>query len=135
MNPLLSGFCLAALLILPLGQAANAEGIVIIANTAVTISADEVADVYTGEKQFSGSIRLVPVDNAVLQVDFLSGILGMDTVKYNRIWTRRLFRDGLPQPAMKSSDAEVTAYVKRTPGAIGYVSSVSPGVKVISRMQ
>ena len=119
------------MLILPLGQAANAESIVVISNSAVAISAEEVADIYTGERQFAGGVRLVPVDNAVLQEGFLSGTLGMDTVKYNRIWARKLFRDGMPQPAMKSGDAEVTAYVKRTPGAIGYVSTVALGVKVI----
>jgi ABC-type phosphate transport system substrate-binding protein len=58
----------------------------------------------------------------------------MDNVKYSHVWTKKLFRDGLAQPALKSGDAEVIAYVKRTPGAIGYVSSTPAGVKVIRKV-
>jgi ABC-type phosphate transport system substrate-binding protein len=55
----------------------------------------------------------------------------MDAAKYNNIWTKKSFRDGLTPPAVKSGDAEVTEFVKRTPGAVGYVSSTPAGVKII----
>jgi len=122
-------FCLALTLLLC--PAANAGDIVVISNSEIAVSPDEVRDIYTGEKQFSGSTQLVPIDNAALQEDFLSAFMQMDTVKYNRLWTRKLFRDGLAQPAMKPGDAAVSAYIRRTPGAIGYVSTVPPGVKII----
>lgn len=112
-------------------QVANAGDIVVISNSEIAVSPDEVRDIYTGEKQFSGSTLLVPVDNAALQENFLSAFMQMDIVKYNRLWTRKLFRDGLAQPAMKPGDAAVSAYVRQTPGAIGYVSTVPPGVKII----
>lgn len=122
-------FCLALLLLSC--QAAIAGDIVVITHSGIAVSPDEVRDIYTGEKQFSGSTQLIPVDNAALQEDFLSAFMQMDTVKYNRLWTRKLFRDGLAQPAMKSGDTAVTAYVRRTPGAIGYVSTVPSGVKIV----
>jgi hypothetical protein len=55
----------------------------------------------------------------------------MDAAKYNGIWTKKSFRDGLTPPAVKSGDAEVIEFVKRTSGAIGYASSAPAGVKVI----
>ena len=127
-------FCLVATLVFLVCQGASAGDIVIISNSEATVSADEVGDVYIGEKQFAGSTRLIPVDNASLQESFLANFLQMDTVRYNHIWTKKLFRDGLSQPAIKSGDVEVIAFVKRTPGAIGYISSVPPGVKVIRKM-
>ena len=55
----------------------------------------------------------------------------MDAAKYNNIWTKKSFRDGLTPPAVKSSDIEVSEYVKRTPGAVGYVTSTPSGVTII----
>ncbi|HSM98296.1 MAG TPA: hypothetical protein VLS47_04710, partial [Gallionella sp.] len=83
------------------------------------------------EKQFAGSTKLVVIDNAALQGNFLSQAMHMDAAKYNGIWTKKSFRDGLTPPAVKSGDAEAIEYIKRTPGAIGYVSTTPAGVKVI----
>jgi ABC-type phosphate transport system substrate-binding protein len=66
-----------------------------------------------------------------MQNTFLSQIMQMDVNKYNGIWTKKSFRDGLTPPAVKSGDAEVSEFIKRTPGSIGYVSSAPAGVKVI----
>jgi ABC-type phosphate transport system substrate-binding protein len=115
-------------------QGANAGEIVVISNLEINVSPDEIEDIYTGEKQFSGSTRLVPIDNAVLQESFLARLLQTDIVAYDRLWTQKLFRDGLIKPEIKASDAAVIAYVKQTPGAIGYVSTSPPGVKVIQRV-
>lgn len=131
MNSAIFRFWICFALTLLSCQVANAGDIAVISNSEIAVSPDEVDDIYTGEKQFSGSTLLIPVDNAALQENFLSAFLQMDTVKYNRLWTRKLFRDGLAQPAMKPGDAAVSAYVRRTPGAIGYVSTVPPGVKTI----
>ena len=127
-------FCSAFTLVLLVCQGANAADIVVISNSETTLSADEVEDVYIGEKQFARSTRLIPVDNAALQESFLANLLQMDSVRYNRIWIKKLFRDGLSRPAIKSGDVEVIAFVKRMPGGVGYVSSVPPGVKVIRKM-
>lgn len=103
----------------------------VIANPAVTLSADEVKEVFLGDKQLAGSIKLVPVDNAAQQADFTAKVLQTDVTKYSARWTKKAFREGLTAPAMKGSDAEVTAFVKATPGAVGYVAGFSSGVKVL----
>ena len=105
----------------------------VIANLEVVLNADEIRDVFLGEKQFVGKLKLVPVDNSSLQAEFLSKVLQSDERKYAARWTRKSFREGLAAPAIKGSDAEVIAFVRATPGAVGYVNSGVVGVKVLER--
>jgi ABC-type phosphate transport system substrate-binding protein len=131
MKSLIFRVCSAAFFLLLTSQFANAAGVVVIANPDVSVSADEVRDIFLGEKQFAGNTKLVVIDNAPMQASFLSQVMHMDAAKYNGIWTKKSFRDGLTPPAVKSGDAEVIEFVKRTSGAIGYASSAPAGVKVI----
>lgn len=132
MKSLVFRSCAAAILLLLISQAANAAGdLFVISNSGVTVSSDEIRDIFVGEKQFAGSTKLVVVDNAALQSSFLSKVMHMDAAKYNGIWIKKSFRDGLTPPTVKSGDAEVIEYIKRTPGAIGYVSAAPAGVKII----
>lgn len=110
---------------------AYAGDIVVIANMSVNLAADEVREVFLGDKQFAGKIKLTPVDNAALQDDFISQRLKISDAKYTTLWTKKAFRDGLTPPALKSGDAEVIEYVKRTKGAVGYVSSSPSGVNIV----
>ena len=124
-------FFFTVVLALPLSQVANAADVVVISHPGITISASEVRDVFLGEHQLASGTKLIPVDNAALQESFLSKIMRMDAAKYNGIWIKKSFRDGLNQPSVMSGDAAVTDYVKRTPGAIGYVSGAPEGVNVV----
>ena len=85
------------------------------------------------EKWFAGNLKLVAVDNASLHAEFLSKVLQSDERKYAARWTRKSVRDGLAAPAVKGSDAEVIAFVRATPGAVGYVSNNAAGVKVLEK--
>jgi ABC-type phosphate transport system substrate-binding protein len=107
--------------------------IYVIANPSLTLTPDEAKEAFMGEKQLAGSVKLVPLDNAAAQAEFLSKVFGIDAGKYNTIWAKKGFRDGLNAPAVKGSDLEVTAAVKSTPGAVGYVTSAPAGVKVIRK--
>jgi ABC-type phosphate transport system substrate-binding protein len=113
--------------------AAFAGDIVVIANAGVTLSPEEVRDVFVGDKQLAGSTKLVPIDNSAAQADFLSKVVKVDAAKYGAIWTKKGFRDGLKTPDVKGSDAEVAAAVKSTPGAVGYVSKAPADAKVIAK--
>jgi len=100
----------------------------------VSITAADVRDVFLGDKQFAGTVKLSPVDNAAAQQIFLQTVLKMDAAKYSTAWTKKSFRDGLNPPPTEGSDAEAVAYVKRTPGACSYVSlAATAGVVVISK--
>ena len=123
----------AALLSFSLSPWASAGDVYVIANSGLTVGADEVRDIFLGDKQVAGGTKLVPVDNAAVQKDFLDKVVKLDAAKYQGIWTKKGFRDGLTAPAVKSGDAEVIAVVKSTPGAVGYVSTKPAGVKVVEK--
>ena len=128
-------------LVVPMALAASAlaasapvrADIYLIANSALTLTADEARDVYLGEKQLAGSVKLVPFDNSAAQGEFLSKVLQMDSAKYSTLWTKKGFREGLNAPAVKGSDVEVLANVKANPGGVGYVTTPPAGVNVIRK--
>ena len=124
-------FFSTVLLAVSLSQLAQAADVVVISNQGTTISAGDVRDIFLGEIQFAGRTKLVPIDNAALQDSFLSKFMQMDAAKYNGIWIKKSFREGLVPPAVRPNDAEVISFVKRTPGAVGYVSSAPEGVNVV----
>ena len=112
------------------GEGTAAE---VIAHPSVSLSADEIRDVFLGEKQLVGNLRLVPIDNSAIQPEFLARVLQTDGQKYAARWTKKSFREGLAPPSVRGSDAEVIAFVRSTPGAVGYVSKTATGVKVLGK--
>jgi hypothetical protein len=110
---------------------AQAPTLYVIGGPGVSLSADDVRDVFLGEKLFSGSTKLTPVANRVGIETFLSKVVGISAVKLQAVWSNKNFRDGVTPPRLLSSDTEVIEFVKRTPGAVGYVSTASAAVTVI----
>jgi len=119
----LSKFLLAALVSLACAGARGAD-IYVIANPQVKLSPEDVREIYLGDKEFSGDVRLAPVDNQVALAGFVVKALGMNLQRYSTLWVKKAFRDALTPPAVKATDFEVLEFVKRTRGAVGYVSSV-----------
>lgn len=105
----------------------------IICNVATPVDSGDIKDIFKGEKQFTGTIKLIPVDNGPAQEAFLSSVMSMDAARYNTIWTKKSFREGLVPPTVKSGDRDVIEFVRKTPGAIGYVSSPPSGVTVVHK--
>jgi len=119
----LSKFLLAALVSLACAAARGAD-IYVIANPQVKLSPEDVREIYLGDKEFSGDVRLAPVDNQAALAGFVVKALGMNLQRYSTLWVKKAFRDALTPPAVKATDFEVLEFVKRTRGAVGYVSSV-----------
>ena len=107
----------------------------VIANPSVSLSANDVREVYLGEKQFAGDQKLVPVDNAAVQGLFLSKVLRMSATRYETAWIKKSFREGLAIPPVRSSNSETIEFVRRTPGAVGYIAADKPpaGVAVVTK--
>ena len=124
---------LAAASLVALASAARAGDLYVIANSGTTVSPEEVRDVFLGEKQFAGTVKLVPVDNAAAQDAFLARVMKMESSKYTSSWMKKSFRDGVSPPALKGSDAETIEFVKRTAGAVGYVGASPAGVSVVGK--
>jgi ABC-type phosphate transport system substrate-binding protein len=113
--------------------AARAGEVYVVANANVNLTGAEVRDVYLGDKQLAGAVKLVPLDNAAAQKDFLDKVVKVDAGKYAAVWAKKGFRDGLNPPMQRSGDAEILAIVRNTSGAIGYVTSKPVGVKIIEK--
>lgn len=123
---------LAAALLCTAAFAAQAE-VFVIAHPGTQLAGGDIREVFVGDKQFAGTVKLVPVDNATAQEAFLSGVLKMEAGRYSTLWAKKSFRESLVPPAVKSGDAEVLDYVRKTPGAVGYVTSSPSGVTVIQK--
>jgi len=124
---------LAATALLMALAGAQAQSVIVVSHPSISLTAAEVRDVFLGEKQLAGATKLVPVDNSSLQEQFLGKLIHLDLAKYGSVWTKKSFREGLTAPAVKGSDAEVLDFVRRTPGAVGYVKASAAGVTVVTQ--
>lgn len=113
--------------------AARAAEVYVISSEAVRFAPGELREVFLGERQFAAGRRLVPLDNASLQKDFVGRVVGIDPAKYATVWAKKGFREGINPPDVKASDQDVIAAVRTTPGAIGYVSQVPAGMHVVDK--
>jgi ABC-type phosphate transport system substrate-binding protein len=98
----------------------------VIVNPSIKLSAEDIRNIYTGEMDLAGGTRIRVYDNSAARNEFLSKVLQIDATKYDALWTKKSFRDGATPPTVKSSDDDVIATVKSTPGAIGYISAAPP---------
>lgn len=112
---------------------AMAADLFVIAHDDVELSREQVIELYRGDRQFAGDVMLRPTDNAAARAAFVTRALGMDEVRYESHWTRKSFREGLLPPTQRAGDADVAAFVTRTPGAVGYVRAVPENVKILTR--
>ena len=127
----LTGIVAAAILGALGAHHASAAELFVIAHPRADLSAVEIRDVFLGEKQFSGSSRIVPVDNDAAQKFLLDKVMRMSDSKYSTVWIKKSFREGLNPPPLKSGDAEVIDFVMRTPGAVGYVTTAPGRAKIL----
>ncbi|MGB8932263.1 MAG: hypothetical protein WCC48_13550 [Anaeromyxobacteraceae bacterium] len=76
--------------------------------------------------QWPGGDHVKPVDLAKgspVRAAFTKEILGRSMGAIEQYWTQSVFSGRAVPPPEKRSDAEVLAYVRETPGAVGYVSA------------
>ena len=113
------------------GESVFAADIYIVTNSDMNLSTSEIREIFLGDREFNGTTRLVPVDNQAAQVEFTSRVLAMAVDRYSTLWTKRVFRDAVNPPVQKVSDQEVLEFVRKTRGAIGYVSSAPRDKSVV----
>ncbi len=121
---LIASFALAA-------AAANAEVVVIVSakNTASTMTADEIANIYLGK-----STAMKPVDNATpVRAQFYTKVAGKDEAQVKAIWSKLVFTGKATPPKEMASSADVVKAVAADSNAIGYVdkTAVDGTVKVV----
>jgi len=74
-----------------------------------------------------------PPETSVARAYFLSDVIGKSAFAVKTFWNKRVFAGRDVPPIEKGSDEEVVAFVRATPGAIGYVGpgAAVEGVKVL----
>jgi len=119
------------LLMLIAPSAAGAMELHVVTHPGLEVSADDLKEIYLGDLLFAGSVRLEPLQNAVMQRAFVTDVLGMTPARFETWWAKKSIKAGLVAPAALAGDRETLDYVRRTPGAIGYVTGPPSGVRVI----
>jgi ABC-type phosphate transport system substrate-binding protein len=136
------GLAIALLLTVP-APAPAADDFVVVVHPSVAGTgvrrADLAAVFLRKARRWGGSgASAVPVDQSgtsAVRNAFSESVLGMPVATAVQYWQKQMFAASpLAPPAVKGSDAEVIAFVARTPGAVGYVSKAAalpPEVKAI----
>ncbi len=112
--------------------AASAQDVVLVANKGVQVFGIRDADlraIFTGSKtRYSDGSRAVPVTlkGGPVHEVFLRNHLGESPADFQAQWRKLVFTGQGAMPRAFDSEAAVIEYVAATPGAVGYVSRISP---------
>lgn len=119
---------LCAALVLALGAGTSAADVQIIANSNVPaseISADDVKQIFLGDKTAVGGAAVEPVLalGGPTHELFLKTYVGKSDQALRTHFKSLVFTGKGSMPKAFATDAEIIRYVSATKGAIGYVSS------------
>jgi ABC-type phosphate transport system substrate-binding protein len=114
--------------------------VIVIANPDVkadSVSKAELREVYTGEStsiKEAGHVVPVLLKEGPAHVKFVTDYVGESPTGLILCWRGLVLSGHATMPKTVDSEAEMVAYVAKTPGAIGYIGSGTPheGVKVLS---
>ena len=114
--------------------AARAQGFVVIVNAAgpASVSKDDASKAFL--KKGGALVAVDQSKSAAVRDAFSKAVLGRPASAVATYWQQQIFAGKDVPPPQKSSDAEVVAFVKATPNAIGYVSAGADvaGVKTVT---
>ena len=115
---------------------AIAQDVVLIANKSAQITEIKDADlraIFKGEKtRFADGSHAVPVTlkGGPVHEVFLRNHLGYSPDEFRAQWRKAVFTGQGAMPRAFDSESALIEYVAATPGAVGYVSRMSPQEKV-----
>ncbi|MCR9133134.1 MAG: substrate-binding domain-containing protein [bacterium] len=119
-------------------QAQNFKVIVNEANATTSLSKKDVSEIFLKTKtSWDDGSKIVPVDQtarSATRAEFSQEIHGRSVGAIRSHWQQAAFSGAGTAPAERPSDAEVIAFVKNNPGAVGYISADADvsGVKVVA---
>lgn len=114
-------------------RAANAQGYLVIVNTAnsaSTLPKGEVAALFlkqvTTWPDGSPVVVVDLMDKSPVRNAFSRAVIGRPATAVRSYWQQQVFGGKAVPPTQRASDAEVVAYVRENPNAIGYVAAATP---------
>jgi ABC-type phosphate transport system substrate-binding protein len=129
------------LLALAMSSGAYAASFKVVVNDSVkarSLSKTVASDYFLKKaKKWDDGSAVVPVDqieSSAVREQFSRAVHGKPTSAIKSYWTQQIFSGRDVPPVEKKSDAEVLAYVKANPGAIGYVADTTDtdGLRVVT---
>lgn len=128
------GLLLGLALLAPTHRAA-AQGYVVVVNEAgpASLSKDDLSRIFLKKNK-----ELTPVDQdkeAKVRSTFSKAVLGRPLSAIISYWQQQIFSGGDSPPVEKTSDADVLAFVRNNPKAIGYVAAgtdLGSGVRAVT---
>lgn len=116
------GLLLGLALLAP-SHRASAQGYVVVVNAAgpSSLSKDDLSRIFLKKSK-----DLTPVDqekDAKVRSVFSEAVLGRPLSAIISYWQQQIFSGGDSPPVEKASDADVLAFVRNNPKAIGYVTA------------
>ena len=126
---------LVGLALLVPSHRASAQGYVVVVNEAgpASLTKDDLSRIFLKKSK-----TLMPVDqdkDAKVRSTFSKAILGRPLSAIISYWQQQIFSGGDSPPVEKASDAEVLAFVRNNPKAIGYVAAgtdLGSGVRAVT---
>jgi ABC-type phosphate transport system substrate-binding protein len=119
---------------------ADAPSFVVIVNTAnaATLTRDELANIFMKRitRWDDHAVPILVVDalpDSPVREAFSRAVLHRGVGAMEAYWQQQIFSGRDVPPVQKETDAEVVAFVRRNPGALGYVSGDArlDGVRVL----
>ena len=108
-------------------QSNNFKVIVNDANSISEISKDQLSDIFLKKtSKWNDNKKIVPVNlnaESNTRQSFAKSVHNKSVNAVKAYWQKKIFTGKGVPPVEKRSDAEVIAFVKDNPGAVGYVSS------------
>jgi ABC-type phosphate transport system substrate-binding protein len=96
-------------------------------NPATSVSKKEASDYFLKKKaKWPDGTAVTPIDlssSSKVREEFSQQIHGKSTAAVRNFWQQAAFSGTASAPVEKPNDNEIIEFVKKNPGAIGYVSS------------
>lgn len=122
---------------------ASAKDYVVIVNKSVPddeVSSSELKNIFLAKKRQWSNAKKIKISlyrNNALQTNFLQTAIKKSRMKFEIYWKKLIFTGKASMPKRVSTESAIVAFVKSTPGAIGFVSAKTDiaGVKVLKVSQ
>lgn len=103
----------------------------------VTLDRAQLINIYMGRyRQLPTGEPALPVDLSALKERFYRALVSKDLAEINSYWARLVFSGQVSPPLQLESAKDVLEYVRRNPGALGFVevAEVPADIKVVARI-
>ncbi|MCP4899922.1 MAG: phosphate ABC transporter substrate-binding protein [bacterium] len=119
-------------------QQSDVQVVVHASSSLTSVAKKDLSRIFMKQRsKWSTGERAKPIDqrkNSEVRASFSQSVLGKNMAEIDSFWQSQVFSGKASPPAQVASDAEVIEFVRRNPGAVGYVAASADvsGVKVLT---